>query len=151
MSRENIILVVSVSIFKDDKVLIIKEDKPIAINKWNFPGGRIEYGEDILDSAKREVKEETGFDVSLINTTGVYNFNSITDNQVILFHFTAEIVGGTLKLEEEEIVDSKWIKLNELSKMEDKDLREPHVIRQIIESLLNDKLHSTCIFKKQLL
>nr|WP_253186105.1 NUDIX hydrolase [Bacillus licheniformis] len=71
MSQNGIVLVASVSIFSDDKVLMIKENKPTSVNKWNFLGGRIEYGEDILYSARREVKEETGFDVNLIATTGV--------------------------------------------------------------------------------
>jgi len=53
MSQNGIVLVASVSIFSDDKVLIIKENKPAAINKWNFPSGRIEYGEDILYSARK--------------------------------------------------------------------------------------------------
>jgi 8-oxo-dGTP diphosphatase len=43
-------------------------------NKWNFPSGRIELGEDILDAARREVKEETGYDVKITGTTGIYNF-----------------------------------------------------------------------------
>jgi ADP-ribose pyrophosphatase YjhB (NUDIX family) len=51
MAQDRIVLVVSVSIFRDDKVLIIRENKPTAIDKWNFPSGHIEYGEDILHSA----------------------------------------------------------------------------------------------------
>ena len=64
MSQGGIVLVASVSIFSDDKVLIIKENKPTAVDKWNFPSGRIKFGEDILYSARREVKEETGLDVN---------------------------------------------------------------------------------------
>lgn len=116
MAHNGIVLVVSVSIFKDKEVLIIKENKPTAIGKWNFPSGRIEYGEDILYAARREVKEETGFDVKLSGTTGVYNFVSNTNNQVILFHFTGKVTGGSLNLEEDEIVDSKWIKVSELTR-----------------------------------
>ena len=120
MSQDGIVLVASVSIFDNDKVLIIKENKPTAVDNWNFPGGHIEYGEDILYSARREVKEETGLDVILIGTTGVYNFISNTNNQVILFHFIGEITGGTLNLEEDEITDSKWIKVNDLIAFENR-------------------------------
>ncbi len=41
MSQDGIVLVASVSIFNDDKVLIIKENKPTAIDKWNFPSGHV--------------------------------------------------------------------------------------------------------------
>ncbi|MBU8681938.1 NUDIX domain-containing protein [Bacillus haynesii] len=151
MSQNGIVLVASVSIFSDDKVLMIKENKPAAINKWNFPSGRIEYGEDILYSARREVKEETGLDVNLIAATGVYNFISSTKNQVILFHFIGEVTGGSLNLEEDEIVDSKWIKVNDLVTFKNEDLREPNVIKQIIDNLLKENLHSTSVYNEQLI
>ncbi|MGN7356475.1 NUDIX hydrolase [Paenibacillus sp. SAF-054] len=150
MSQNGIVLVASVSVFSDDKVLIIRENKPTAFNKWNFPGGHIEYGEDILYSARREVKEETGFDVNLIGTTGVYNFISSSNDQVILFHFIGEVTGGSLNLEEDEITDSKWIKINELVTFENEDLREPNVIKQIIDNLLKESFHSISVFNKQL-
>lgn len=149
MSQEGIVLVTSVSIFNDDKVLMIKENKPTAINKWNFPGGRIEYGEHILYSAKREVKEETGLEIRLIGTTGIYNFMSSTNNQVILFHFIGEVTGGSLHHEEHEISESKWIEIHELEKF-DKDFREPKVINQIINNLLKKNIHSITLYNDQL-
>ncbi|MFS8351638.1 DNA mismatch repair protein MutT [Bacillus cereus] len=150
MPQNGIVLVVSVSIFKDDEILMIKENKPTVIGKWNFPGGRIEYGENILHAARREVKEETGFDVQLNSTTGVYNFISSTNNQVILFHFNADVTGGSLYLEEEEISDSKWIKINELVKFDNEELREPKVLKQIADNLLAENVHSINIYNKQL-
>ena len=81
MTQNEIVLVVSTSILQEGKVLMIKENKPIVKNKWNFPSGRVEKGEDILAAACREVKEETGLDVNLTHTTGIYNFASSTDHQ----------------------------------------------------------------------
>ncbi|KPL61014.1 NUDIX hydrolase [Rossellomorea vietnamensis] len=150
MSQDGIVLVASVSIFNHDKVLIIKENKPSAVHKWNFPSGHIEYGEDILYSARREVIEETGLDVKLIGTTGVYNFTSNTNNQVIMFHFIGEVTGGSLKLEEDEITDSRWIKTNDLLAFEKEDLREPHVLRQIINNLLEENIYSIGVINEQL-
>lgn len=57
MNQQDIVLVVSVSIMKEDKVLIIKEKKPFVNNMWNFPSGRIECREDILSAACREVSK----------------------------------------------------------------------------------------------
>ncbi|WP_226037335.1 NUDIX hydrolase [Aquibacillus saliphilus] len=149
MYQDGIILVASVSIFNEDEVLIIKENKPTAIEKWNFPSGRIEYGEDILYSAHREVKEETGLDVKLCGSTGVYNFISSTNNQVILFHFIGKVTGGSINLEEDEITDSKWIKVSDLVKFENEDLREPQVLKQIINNLLKKNQYPINIYNEQ--
>lgn len=149
MNQNAIVLVASVSIIKNNQVLMIKENKPTAINKWNFPSGRIELGEDILEAACREVKEETGFEVRLTYTTGVYNFISSSNHQVILFHFIGEITGGALQLEEQEIIDSKWYTINEITKFENEELRDPSVLRQIFDSIKNEKFHPIQIFHKQ--
>ena len=47
-NQQGIVLVSSVSILHKGKVLIIKENKPSVQNKWNFPSGRVEYGETIM-------------------------------------------------------------------------------------------------------
>lgn len=149
--QNGIVLVVSVSIIKEDEVLIIEEKKPTALKKWNFPSGRIEYGEDILCAASREVKEETGLEIKLIGTTGVYNFISCTNNQVILFHFTGEITGGYLNLQEDEISDSRWIDVHDLLKLENQILREPKVMKQMIDNLIKDHVYPVRLFNKQLI
>ncbi|MFJ5763638.1 NUDIX hydrolase [Neobacillus sp. NPDC093182] len=143
-------LVVSVSVIKDNEVLLIKENKPTAFNKWNFPSGRVEHGEDNLNAASREVKEETGLDVELLNTTGIYYFVSDLNDQVILFHFIGEIVGGTLRIDNEEIIDSKWVKLNEINNFTNLEFRNSMVLKQIFDALLSQKSYPTTIFKEQL-
>lgn len=150
MSHDGIVLVVTASIINDDKLLIIKENKPNALNKWTFPGGHIEYGEDILFAAKREVQEETGLDIELVGTTGVYNFMSSTNDQVILFHFIGEVIDGHINLEEEGITDSMWINVNELAKFKKEDLREPQVLNQIIDNLLKEKVHSISLYNEKM-
>ncbi len=145
MNQNGIILVASVTIFKDEKVLIIKESKPNAIQKWNFPGGRMEEGEEILSAARREVKEETGLDVELINTTGVYTFISSVGNQVILFHFTGKIAGGVLN-REEGILECKWVKVSDLISMKQDEFRDGRVIKQIINRLRNQLTYPLDLF-----
>jgi 8-oxo-dGTP pyrophosphatase MutT (NUDIX family) len=40
---------------------------------WGLPGGMMELGESIEETAKREVKEETGLEVSDLELFGVYS------------------------------------------------------------------------------
>ncbi|MFE4522247.1 NUDIX hydrolase [Cytobacillus firmus] len=141
------------NIFKfvqDGKVLMIKENKATVKNKWNFPSGHVEKGEDIIEAACREVKEETGLDVKLTHTTGIYNFISSTDHQVILFHFIGQITGGFLSLQEEEIADCKWVNLSNFKSFKDEELREAKVIRQIHDAVKAEKLYPLELFQIKL-
>lgn len=148
MTQNGIVLVVSVSILHEDKVLMIQENKASVKNSWNFPSGRIEYGEDILEAARREAKEETGYDVKLTATTGVYNFISSTNHQVILFHFIGKIIGGSLQLNATEIIDSKWIVPSDLLVPDLLKLRDQEVIKQITENVISQKEYPLDLFAK---
>lgn len=51
-----------------NEVLLIQEAKPVCPGSWYLPAGRIEDGESIEESLKREVKEETGIDCQSITS-----------------------------------------------------------------------------------
>ncbi|WP_433957248.1 NUDIX hydrolase [Cytobacillus horneckiae] len=151
MTLNNIAIVVSVSIIKDDEVLLIKEKTSSGITKWNFPSGRMELAENIKKAAVREVKEETGLDVQLIETSGVYNFVSDSNNQVILFHFVGRAYDDSVLLLEEGVVDYKWMKLSELECfMVSNPFRNSAAIKQIARRMLNKEFFPLALFSEQI-
>ena len=139
------VLVASVSIVSHGSLLMIEEKKPGEVGKWNFPSGRAEQGEPILGAALREVKEETGIDVKLTATTGVYNFISPTNDQVIVFHFMGEIIGGSLQLEEECITDYKWIEPSHLLEMDLGRMRNGQILKQITQNIIKEHFYPLSI------
>jgi ADP-ribose pyrophosphatase YjhB (NUDIX family) len=94
----------------DRIVLIRRRDN----NLWALPGGGMELGESIVDTAVREVKEETGLDVEVTGLIGVYTNPShvmaYTDGEVrqqFSLCFTTRLLGGDL-LADSESTDIAW-------------------------------------------
>ena len=60
---------VAVIVIKDGKFLMVKNPK----RGWEFPGGCVEYGEDIYEAAKRECREEAGVEIDNLTLLGNEN------------------------------------------------------------------------------
>ena len=74
-------------------VLLLKgaPDKRIWPGKYNGVGGHVERHEDILQAARREIKEETGLDVSSLHLRGIVHIDTGQQQTGIgLFVFTAQ-------------------------------------------------------------
>ncbi|MBI4406383.1 NUDIX domain-containing protein [Candidatus Micrarchaeota archaeon] len=55
------------ALFKNDKLLVVRRsgDKKHFAGKWEIPGGKVEFGEDPVETLKREFREETGLDIGV--------------------------------------------------------------------------------------
>ena len=122
---------VAVLIEKDGKFLLGQEATKIIYGLWNWQQGKVEAGEDLENAAKREVKEETGFDVNLIKKITVIEnpFFGTKETHVYL----GEIIGGEQTFSKEEILDLQWFTREEIEKMKDKLTGSwlPEIIKQL--------------------
>jgi 8-oxo-dGTP pyrophosphatase MutT (NUDIX family) len=84
-------------------IIVKSEEGIVAIYPPNregvgFPGGLVEYGEDPETAAIREVYEETGLEVVVVDCLGWYFLNRTTwPGPVIQFMYEAKVIGGTLR------------------------------------------------------
>ena len=69
-------------------VLLIRRGKPPRAGEYSLPGGRQEWGEPLRNAARREVMEETGADVEILDL--VEALDSITEDEtgVVAYHYT---------------------------------------------------------------
>jgi len=132
------LIVTGAIVEKNGKILLVQEGQPKAYGLWNTPAGWLSKGESVIDGAKREVKEETGFDIEIKGLLGTYVGPSSRDpNRIVAkIVFRCSIVGGELKFSKDELLDVKWFKPSEILAMKDSQLRH---IRKEIEDFIAGK------------
>lgn len=92
-------------IIKDKKVLLVKQVQ----GHWGFPKGHVENNETEIETAIREVKEETNLDVE-VDASKRYDMEYITDkgNLKQVVFFIAKYIGGEVEAQECEVNEIKW-------------------------------------------
>ena len=94
------------------KTLLVKHQK----GHWAFPKGHAEPNEDPIDTAKRELKEETGLEVVELLGKSFNESYSFDAHEKRVTYFLAH-VKGTLKVQIEEIADARWVTFEEAKKL----------------------------------
>ena len=104
---------------KDDgRVILVRQfRKPLERDILEIPAGKIEIGEDSLATAKRELKEETGYTAKEYEYLGrIYPSVGYTTEMIELYLCTNLIPGDT-DFDESESIEIEEYYLNDLYKM----------------------------------
>ena len=64
---------IGVFVFKNNKFIMGCRKGSHGEGTWSVPGGHLEFGETIIQGAKREVIEETGMVIADVNIAGITN------------------------------------------------------------------------------
>lgn len=84
----------------------------------------MEKGDSIEETAVKEAKEESGYDVEIVKKIDIFQDSANTPPK---HAYEARIIGGELKFPEDEILDAKWFSFDEILEMKDK-LRDEWII-----------------------
>ncbi len=86
--------------------------------EWSFPGGHLEFGETVFETAKREVQEETGLEVAgfkLISVADEMRYIKSDNKHYLNIGVKAEYQGGEPKvMEPDKCKGWKWFSLDNL-------------------------------------
>ena len=133
-------IVTQIYVKKDNKILMVQENKIGKKGKWNMPAGKLEENETLIDAAIREKKEETNLDVQISGLIAIQE--SITEmGQLIIFYFKGEYIAGEVSFNQEEISDVKWMTEEEIKDIDRTIIRGGETIDSILE-LANENLIS---------
>ena len=98
-------------IIDEDKVLLVEQNSGF----WGFPKGHVEDGETEVQTAIREVKEETNIDVCIQNANKRYVQEYIVKEDILkqVVLFIAKKKSNDIKAQECEIKNIKWFSFKE--------------------------------------
>lgn len=106
---------------KEGKILLIKDPKGL----WEFPGGRINFGETPPQTLRREVKEELGLtisDISAIIDVQTFCTSKVdTEKQHLLLFFECGVDNYEIVLDHESVA-FEWVDLNNISEYPMRDV-----------------------------
>ncbi|MDE5753732.1 MAG: NUDIX domain-containing protein [Oscillospiraceae bacterium] len=95
------------------EILLIRH---INSGHWSFPKGHVESGETEIETAVREIKEETAIDV-LIDPTfrETVSYSPKRDTQKIVVYFIARARNYNFMPQKEEISEVRWVDIGYVS------------------------------------
>jgi 8-oxo-dGTP diphosphatase len=81
-------------IVRDGHVLLGRRATDPGEGRWDIPGGFLHEGEDAVEALRREVREETGLEIELLEFLGTWN-EAYWDRIVLCLTWLARPAGGT--------------------------------------------------------
>lgn len=122
---------VGVCVIKENKVLLGKRKGAHGSGCWSFPGGHLEFNEEIEDCAKREVLEEVGIQIKNLKRGPYTNdfFKQEGKHYVTVF-IISEHASGELKIMEPDKCEKwEWFEWDKL----------PHPLFMPLQNLVKQK------------
>ncbi len=104
-------------VINEKKILLIKRKYEPNKNTWCPPGGFTEksINESVEDCCTREIKEETNIDIEIIKKLDILRFYNKIKNRNEEIHIFLCKPKSTEIIVDNEILDAKWINLNEIN------------------------------------
>jgi 8-oxo-dGTP diphosphatase len=74
-------------VISNGRALLVKRGRPPLENEWSIPGGMLETGETLLAGVRRELLEETGVQVRVVELIEVFERINLDGEGKARFHF----------------------------------------------------------------
>jgi len=99
---------------QDQRFLLVVHQGGLGLRRerWGLPGGRIEYGEDFAETARRELREELSIHIADLRPVGDYRYKGALHRI-----FGSEFDGRILAFDRSEIRRIGWHTIDEVGKL----------------------------------
>jgi 8-oxo-dGTP diphosphatase len=82
----------------DERIVLVRRAIDPGYGLWVFPGGYIDRGEQVLDAALREAREECGLEIRIERLVNIYSYGGTAP---IILVYAATMIGGQLCTDDE--------------------------------------------------
>ena len=104
-------------VIDDDRLLLVRRGFGPAAGEWALPGGRVEFGETMIEALVREVAEETGLDVAVGDYIGHVEVLG-EDTHYVIHDFYATVFDSTAPLRAgDDAQEVAWFDLHVVSEL----------------------------------
>jgi ADP-ribose pyrophosphatase YjhB (NUDIX family) len=118
MGQRPLVAVGAVAVRDDGALLLVRRGKAPALGRWSVPGGRVEWGETLLDALRREVAEETGLEVAPGELAGLVERIHLDEGfHYVILDYHVTVTGGTLR-PGSDVTDARWVLPSEVALLE---------------------------------
>ncbi|MCR4305726.1 MAG: NUDIX domain-containing protein [Candidatus Daviesbacteria bacterium] len=115
--KKNIKVGIGILVFKKGKVLLSKRKGSHGAGEYASPGGHLEFGESIVECARRECREETGIEIKNVRFLRLSNLKQYAGKHYVDIGLVAEWKSGKPQVLEPEKAESwEWYDLKRLPK-----------------------------------
>lgn len=133
-----------VIVVQEGKVLLARQHLSQGQDFWIVPGGGLKKREGLLDCARREMAEETGFEIEPVRLLYLGDFFK-GERHVVDTFWLGRIVGGELKRREDEIDSLRFFDLEQLSQL---DLRPAAMAEGLVADVRDEFRSETAYLGK---
>lgn len=117
-ARRQLRIRVALCLVDADRILLVLHEKD-GHHYWLLPGGGVEMGETLTDAARREVREETGYDVEVGRLILVCESLEPGGRHLVNLVFAGRITAGELRPgRDHRLVDARWSPVADLPALE---------------------------------
>ena len=98
---------------------MIRRNQPPAFGLWSIPGGKLEPGESLTETCRREISEETGLDTRPLALVAVVE-RRIEDFHYVVIDFLAQLISSDneMPIARTDVSDVRWVSIERLKEYE---------------------------------